>query len=336
MNGERTAKSGLAASLVEVSETRIVCRRPLGLRIGMGIVALVLGAMCLALFGFFWPTPGAFAERLPADSVSQIASFLLVPLLGLFGPTALFLYFAGPADLIVDTDRRTYRFRRGFPLLAAWREGPLDDIADLRVGRLSERSSQLLLDWKNTEATPWTFGDGPVSSRRPVQMAVSQDTGMLRQEAQRLVSRLDIPLAGNAPALHEARRRTQTLLVLIPAVLFFLLSGLPPLLVNHALASEGQDVRGTVTGMRGGKGYSIRYTYLAAGKQFQGRASVPWPVYASLTLGGPVPVRYLPSYPHTSTVEGARSDDRADLLPLLVGVLLPLLVLIALRSKKSG
>lgn len=325
----------------EVTESKVTCRKSIALRVGMGLFGMLLGGMCVSLFFLFWPAPGSLADRSPADVLDQTAPFLLVPFLGLCVPTALFLYTAGPEDLIVDTDRRTYRFRRGFPLLASWQSGPLEDIAGLRVKTVKSNSTtqsssatknkstasyQLVLDWKNTEAAPWSLGDGGVSSRRPVQMAVSRDANQVHGEARRLASRFGVPLEKTAPVWDEVRSRTRTRLVLVPVILFFTLMGLPPLLVEHALDTQGQTAKGRVTALRHVKGYSVRYTYPVGARVFHGRASVPGSTFSSLEVGGLVSVRYLPAYPHTSTVAGVRSGG--DLFPalLLAGLLLVLFV----------
>ncbi len=324
-------------NMLEVTPTRISCRRPRGLRIGIGIVGLLFGAMCLSLFGFFWPATGAPAERSPADILSQFVPVLLVPLLGLCGPVALFLHYAGPADLILDTNQRTYRFRRGFPLLAGWKTGPLEDIAGLRVDTVRRRSNaayQLMLDWKNTQASPWTLGNGPVANRSPVQMSTSRNPSVLRQEAQRLAQQIGIPLQESKPVWEQTRSRAQRRLILIPVVLFFVLSGLPPLLVHRALQSQGRSTKGVVTALRHGKGYSVRYAYQVGGLSFQGRASVTRPFYEALDVGSPVTVSYLPAYPHTSMVAGSQGTNSSALL-LIYGGVLAALVRVSTRRQQG-
>jgi len=327
----------MSRAAFEVTDSKITCHRPLGLRVGLGFFGVLIGAMCLSLVYLLWPPPGSLADRSPADVLSQTMPFLLVPLLGLCGPTALFLYFAGPADLIVDTNKRTYRFRRGFPLLASWQSGPLEDIADLRVSTVNNKSAtsyQLMLDWRNTQAGPWSLGNGIVSSRRPVQMMFSRDAGRVRDEARRLASRLGVPLQEAAPVWDQVRIRANIRLVLGPVILFFILAGLPPLLVGHALETQGQPATGTVVALHRGKGYSARYSYQVNGHVFTGRASLPWSTYSSLEVGGPLPVHYLPAYPHTSAVVGAQSGG-STALPLMLGGLALLLVLVFGRTPRN-
>lgn len=228
----------MSITTLEVTETKVSCRRPIGFRVGIGLLGVFLGAMCLYLFYSFWPSPSSLADRSPADVLSQSLYFLLIPLAGLCGPTALFLYTAGPDELVIDTSQRTYRFRRGFPLLASWQSGSLEDLAGLRVKTAKNKSTtfyQIMLDWKNTQASLWTLGDGAVSSRRPFQMMFSQDAGCVRDEAQRLASRLGVPLQENTPVWDEVRRRTSRRLVLVPVFFFFLIMGLPPLIAVHSL-----------------------------------------------------------------------------------------------------
>ncbi len=321
-------------NMVEVTDTRVSCRRPVGLRIGMGVAGGVFGVLCLALLVWIWPAPATLAQRSPADILSRLAPTVGVPLVGLCFPTLYFLYLAGPEDLILDTVRRTYRFRRGFPLLASWKEGPLDHIAGLRVKTLSSKSSgsksgsssQVLLDWKNTQATPWSLGDGAVASRRPVALSTSRDAGRLRQEAQDLARRLGVAWEERVPAPERARKRAQSLLVLVPLLSFLLLNGLPPLLVARALDSQGQTTAGTVTSLRHGKGYSASYTYQVGDHTFDGRASLSASAYEALEFGGSITVSYLPAYPHTSTLAGAQTTRPAPLF-LVYGALLVGLVL---------
>ena len=323
---------------MEVTETRISCRRPPGLRIGLGVPGLLFGAACAGLLIYAWPSAASLAQRSPADVLCQIVPILLVPIVGLFFPTGLFLYIAGPADLILDTAQRRYRFRRGFPLLASWQEGPLDDIAGLRVHALSSRSGasyQLMLDWKNTQAAFWTLGDGAVAGRRPVQLEVSRDMTRLRQDAQKLAQRLGVPVEERMPAGEHSRRKAQRLLILGPVLLFFLLYGLPPLLVNQALQSQGQTTSGMVTALRHGKGYSVRYTYSVEGRSFDGHVSVPRVFYDTMDVGSPVTVSHLPTYPHTSTLTGAQNSRNGTLF-LLYGGVFAVLILWTSRSRQAA
>lgn len=316
-------------NMVEVTDTRVSCRRPAGLRIGVGVAGGVFGAVCLALLVWIWPSPAALADRAPADILARLAPTVGVPLLGLCFPTVYFLYLAGPADLILDTGRRTYRFRRGFPLLSSWQEGPLDHIAGLRVKALSSKagsSFQVLLDWKNTAAAPLSLGDGAVASRRPVALSVSRDADRLRQEAQDLAQRLGVAWEERVPAPERARKRAQSLLVLVPMLSFLLLNGLPPLLMDHALESQGQTTTGTVTDLHHGKGYSARYTYRAGGRTFDGRASLSASAYEAVELGGPITVSYLPAYPHTSALVSAQTTRTAPLFLVYGGLLVGLVL----------
>ncbi len=315
----------MSLTTLEVTETKVSCRRSTGLRISSGLLGMILSVLGLYLFYAFWPPPGSLADRSPADILSQSVYFLLVPLAGLCGPTALFLYSAGLANLVVDTSQRTYQFRRGFPLLASWQSGSLEDVADLRVKTVKNKSTtsyQMMLDWKNTHATPWTLGDGPVASRRPFQMMSSQDAGCVHDEARRMAALLGVPLQENMLVWDEIRSRTSRRLVLMPVFLFFLLVGLPPLILVHSLETEGQPAKGTVTVLRAGKGAFVHYTYPVGARVFMGRASVPWSLYYSLMVGGPVTVRYLPTYPHTSTVVGVRGADVSGPALLMAGLLL--------------
>ena len=320
----------MSLSAFEVTASKVICRRTIGFRVGIGSIGVLFGVMCLPLFYYFWPSPGSLADRSPADILGLPLSFLLVPLAGLCGPTAIFLYAAGPEDLIIDTVQRTYRFRRGFPLLASWQSGPLEDIAGLRVKTVQNKAgsrSLILLDWKNTRTAPWTLGDGDVSSRRPFQMLFTRDADRVRDEVQRLARRLGVPIQETEPVLEQARRRVQRRTLLVPAALFFVLLGLPPLLVGHALETEGKSVAGTVTALRTGKGRSVRYTYPVGTRVFTGRDSVPGSIYSSLEVGGPVPIHYLPSYPHTSGVIGADGGQISGPALLMAGILLAIVVL---------
>lgn len=319
----------MSLTTLEVTETKVSCHRTFSSRVGVGLMGILLGAMGLYVFYAFWPPLGSLTDRSPADILSQSLYFLLVPSAGLCGPTALFLYMAGPEDLIINTSESTYRFRRGFPLLASWQSGSLKDIAGVRVKTTKNKSTtfyQLVLDWKNTRATPWTLGDGAVSCRRPFQMMSSKDAGNMRDEAQRLAVRIGVPLQENPPIWDELRRRTSRRLVLAPVFFFFLIMGLPPLIVVHSLESEGLPAKGAVTVLRAGKGAFVHYTYPVGSRVFTGHASVPWSLYSSLEVGGSVPVRYLPAYPHTSTVVGARGTDVSGPSLLIAGIILVVLV----------
>ena len=243
----------MSRATFEATESKIYCRQSLGLQIGAGLFDILLGTMCLYLAYAFWPAPGSLSERSPADILANTMPFLLVPLLCFCGPTLLALHLAGPADLTVDLDRRTYRFRRGFPLLASWQNGPLEDIADLRVKTVKNNSTasyQLLLDWKNTQAASWTLGDGSVASRRPFQMMVSHDGGRVRDEAERIARQIGVPVQETVPVWEQARQRAQIWLVLVPVALFFALTFLAPFVISQTLKAEGQPASATVTALR--------------------------------------------------------------------------------------
>ena len=307
--------------MLEVTDSTVSYRRPRSSQSGVGFLGAILGLGCFILLYHFWSRPDLFTDKSPAD-LGQMIAIMLVPLFGLCGPTALFLYEAGPLDLSVNLSQRTYLFRRGFPFLASWQSGPLDDIADLRVKTSKNKGTtyRLMVDWKNTEVAPWSLGDGDVSSRRPVQIMFSQEPSQVRDEAQRLARLLGVPITETTPISDEVRSRAIRHLVLVPAILFFALMGLSPLLVAHELESEGQTVQGTVTELRHGKGLSVRYTYRAGTRVFQGSAGVPGSVYLPLRVGGLVPVRYLPAYPHTSKVVGSRDTEISGPALLLAGV----------------
>ena len=311
----------MSKATFEVTESKIYCRQSLGLQIGLGLFGLLFGAMCLYLVYAFWPAPGSLSERSPADILGNTMQFLLVSLLGLCFPTLLFLHYAGPADLILDLDRRTYRFRRGFPLLASWQSGPLEDIADLRVKTVtssSTTSSLLLLDWKNTQAAPWSLGDGRVASRRPFQMMVSRDAGRVRDEAEQIARKIGVPVQETVPVWEEARQRAQIWLVLVPLVLFLALTFLPPLVVEQSLKADGQPVSAKVTALRHNKSCVVRYAYRVNGRVFQGRDSVPWSVFSSLEVGSSLPISYLPAYPRTSAVVSTAASPSVSQMPFLI------------------
>ena len=325
----------MSLTVFEFTEAQVSCRRSTGLRVGSGLLSMFLGAVCLALLHAFWLYRGSLADRSPADVLSQSFYFLILPLFVLCGPTAFFLYFAGPADLVVDASQRTYRFRRGFPLLAAWQSGSLEDIAGLRIITVERRSTflyQMMLDWKNTRAAPWTPGDGAVSSRRPFQMMSSEAQSCVQDEARRLAARLGVPLQEDAPIWDAIRSRTSCRLVPMFGFLFFILIGLPRLIVAYSLGTEGQPAKGTVA-LRDGDGDIIRYTYSVGGRAFTGHAPMPWSLYSSLAVGDLVSVRYLPAHPHTSTIIGAADAGGPALL--MAGLLLVVFAVPSRRPRRQ-
>ena len=320
--------------MLEVTASTVSYHRPISSRTGIGLLGVIIGAGCLCLLYHFYSRPDLFRDRSPAD-LGQIIAILLVPLFGLCGPTAIFLYEAGPLDLVINLSQRTYRFRRGFPLLASWQSGPLNDIADLRVETSKNKGTtyRTMLDWKNTKIIPWSLGDGAVSSRRSVQIMFSHEASQVHDEAQRLARLIDVPVTEIAPIWEEARRRDSIPFVLVPVILFLALTGLSPLLVAHELKTQGQTVQGRVMELRDGKGLSVRYTYQAGAHSFRGGVGVPASVYFSLKAGGPVSVRYLPAYPNTSTVVGARDSASSGPALLLAGICV--FVLVASRASRS-
>ncbi len=314
--------------MLEVTESTISYHRPLTSRTGVGGMGIFLGILSLTLLVLMCPRLGLIADCSPAELIQQAALFM-VPLAGLFGPAALFLYEAGPCDLVINTTQRTYRFRRGFPFLAFWQSGPLDDIAALRVktSKNNAATSRILLNWKNTQVGAWTLGNGPVSCRRPVEIMVSQKSVEVRAEANRLALRLGVPVNDLEPEWDEKRRRALRYPVLVPAIFFCFLMGLSPLLVAQSLQTDGRATTGTVTELRHGKGLSVRYTYHAGPRVFDGSAGLPPSIYGTLRTGGPVLVRYLPAYPHTSKVVGSRDADDSPMMLAAAAFLVVLLLL---------
>jgi hypothetical protein len=304
-------------SSVEFTQTRIICKRPLGTRITSGVIAVLFGALCLWPAHYFWPKPAAIVDRSPADILSQFVPILFFPLACLCSLFPYFLSCAGPSELILDTDRRTYRFRRGFPFLAFWRSGPLEDIAGVQirtVGRESGTESirgdrspayELLLHWRITKGSPWSFLNGHVHSRRPVQLSLSPDLSALRLEAERIAGRITTAVLEQVPSLERERVRAQRLLLLIPVCLYLFLSAVPPLLVSRALDSQGRTVAGVVTDMRHGRdsqAYTVLYSYRVSRHMFQGKSHVSETDYEMMNVGSAVSIRYLPTYPCTSTI----------------------------------
>jgi hypothetical protein len=132
------------AFLVRRDEEAIVFRRPIFLRLLIGGVALLFAAMTLALL--------AIIKEATPDLRLVLCGIALIP--GLF--MIWFLYMAGPCELYIDLKQRTFRYRRGLPLLTKTSRGTIDQFASLAVQSIVYYSygtrmpeSRLYLVWKH-------------------------------------------------------------------------------------------------------------------------------------------------------------------------------------------
>lgn len=107
-------------------------RRP-GDRIcwAMMSVWIILGV----LFQYGLGIIDAVQHHKPVPDWAYFALFIGVLMGGGFG--GLLLYWAGPCDLILDRDRRTYRFLSGWPLFPRVQTGPWEDMAGVSVRRIA-------------------------------------------------------------------------------------------------------------------------------------------------------------------------------------------------------
>jgi hypothetical protein len=148
-----TVKPFKNAYLAKWDDDEVIFRRPLYVRIGAALCAVLLATLPIILIWATVTDQSASNRRDP----TTLAMLLFVSVVLITGLVCS-LYGTGPCSLLVNLRRRTYRFQEGFPLLATVTEGPLEDIACLYPKSVYRVGFCIFLKWKNPRRINALFG----------------------------------------------------------------------------------------------------------------------------------------------------------------------------------
>lgn len=303
----------------------------------------MFGSLAMVMF----PSKQYMYARSPLEIASR-GSFGLFLLAGLL-PILVFLYAAGPDDLILDLKCRTYRFRRGFPWQRKWWEGSFDDIECLYTKEYQGKnltSYQMLLGWKGTGGDDrFALGDGDLQHRKDVLLGSTPGMTEAFEQIKPIAVRMDVPAENGLQPERKARneRSAQRLsnrifpLIFGTMTLFILLMSGPDLLVERLLRSQGHSTPGTITAKHyGSHSTSVGFRYTVKNVPYTITNHIPAGADANVNVGDSVTVTYLPDYPRTARISQSNEGREArgwlavSGITLLIGLLIPLL-----NSKKG-
>jgi hypothetical protein len=286
----------------------------------------LIGGLFASLPIMLFPTQRWITDRSPLEIIPRVALLSLIALFGVF-MVLLCLYGAGPEDLILDLRTRTYRFRRGFPLLARWQTGPFSDIDTLYIRRQATKGGvfyRLMMGWSGRgRKSFFPLGDGPLESRKGVLLKSGSSLPDMEGEMRAISTTLGIPAedlnAGtDGLSAEQTRKRSVSIMLWSVAVAFLLLlmiSG-PDLLIQQQLDTQGKVAYGTVTDFLSNKNSRIAVTYqIADGRTFRGSDRVTRRAFDNMRIGAPIHVIYLPDYPKTCRTDFS-DEKRSSLLTL--------------------
>lgn len=332
--------------LVVSSEREIVYRKPLATRVYSGAMALLI------IPGLAYMTPiarmfhrQAWQDMAPVEILGRgaIVTYLLL----LWLVPLLLWYMAGPEEIMVDLLTRSYRFRRGFPLLAKWQSGMIDDIRCLYTKVFKRRNNRLsyhtLLAWKSDDnRSPFLLGDGDVRQRNDVLLGIAKSPEAAMQQIASVAAALNVPAEDGAlpenwerNSLYRRRqRRVIKRIVLIALMLMLLLLSAPDAIIGQMLQARGRPTMGTVIDRQRGKQNLIKVEYQAEGKTYQIKDKITDVVYEQTPAGTRVNLLYLPDYPHTArtTVSNAAFYGRA-MLGLWIALSLFAIIALSLAAR---
>ncbi len=138
-----TRKPLFTSWLVRFDEDEAVFRRPFAERLFCGLLALG-SAFLLGSFVVF-----AYHQRASGQNMLPLGLIMF------FVIVSIFAFGAGPKEMRFDFQRRRWKLRTGFPLLAWIRTGSFDEIASISVW--NTRFVGLAVKWKNVKRDEFTF-----------------------------------------------------------------------------------------------------------------------------------------------------------------------------------
>ena len=314
---------------LKVTDSQIVYQREMRIRWFCGIATVFIAALFASIPVMTAPGSTWFQERSPLEILAYLAFPLFISLCGL-AIVVTGLYGAGPEDLMVDLTTRTYRFRRGFPLLARWQDGTLEDIEAIYVRKFQNKSATVywvMLAWKGQGRQTWfPIGDGRLETRKDVTLCSSKTGEEANTDAQRLAAKLGVSteFAGserygrNPEQVQKFSNGAVVIAAGIAFLILLLLSG-PELLAQYQLDVQGQTTQGKIVERRSGKYSHIKVAYTVNARVFKNNDDVKYTDYENLPLNGSVQVTYLPTYPKTSRTQFSNKRHRSALMLILYG-----------------
>lgn len=326
--------------LYNISASEIIHRRPMGARLFVGIFGLLMVAGGVWIAAYFWPRPEQSYARLPLEVWSRAGFGIGLAAMSLF-MDILFLYTAGPDDLILDLITRRYRFRRGFPLLARWQTGSLDDIECLYVKRVQNKSSvtyQTILAWKGQgEERFLLLGDGALATRKNVWLGSEKSEESAMETARQLAERIGVPALDCATARNHfgtnaGKQGTVALVGLILLMMILLLPFVPRLYIERLLDAQGRTTIGTVVEKEYNKSATVRFVYRVNGVEYRSSDQVQRKQANLLSMGDPIQITYLPDYPRTCRTPLSNKLRQAYAILITNGITLALIPIMSLYA----
>ncbi len=157
------------AYFYRVSPGELAFRKPFEMRAVLGAFGLISVATP------FWVGIEAWKQQ-DGNACAMLPFFAAL----CFGFGALFFSLAGPADLYLDMERRTYRLVRGWPFLARTRSGTWEDFWGVWVGRTSGSQTAYLV------GVTWWGGGGSVTLGR------FENKSSAERFAEEMMSKMDL------------------------------------------------------------------------------------------------------------------------------------------------
>ena len=281
---------------------RVVIARPAFERwtgLGLALLLLPVGTiLVVAVLG----SPGGAVN--PAERWGQWG-MLGIGMSAVFGLGLFGLAISGPDRLEIDPKSRTYRHRRGLPLLARLDEGDLDDFAGLFVRPVVGQPNRGVAAYRLVLAPRR-------EDRANVLLGGDLDEEAANARLSRLATETRLPIdpAIASDARHEARKaRSVRLWGWIAAVGFalfgsgLLLQSIPALLADRAIDARGVVAPGTVRSVSRGRTSTVSYDFGVGNQKIRGQTTIDGHFAEILSPGDPIEVRYLPEDPRFNRSE---------------------------------
>jgi hypothetical protein len=314
--------------LISSNNNQIVYGRTSGSRWFSGIAAPCILALFTSLPLMLWSHLPWSVGHSPLELAQPLGLLLLMETCGIAISLTGF-YGAGPEDLILDLTTRTYRFRRGFPLLAHWKTGPFSDFAGVELRtRVNKKLVfyRVVLTWRDTSGgNPSALSKFLQQLFKEVQIFATQSEAEATRELNTAAERLSLPIVSdtNGQAIPEQIQSRSIRMTVIGIVIAALLLGVlaaPPLVLQLQLDAQGKATTGTVTQARFGSKHSfLDFTYSVDGRTLHGEDDITRATAMAVGTGDSVDVTYLPNYPKTCRTNYSNTKHESVLFLSLYG-----------------
>lgn len=311
---------------VEFSEERVVYKKGKALQTLSLLTGFFLG---LGSLYFIY----AFTQRsLSAQGIHPLQSLPSLSLIGFFffggiSVATFMLYGAGPDELVILPKSHSYRFKRGFPLLAPLHQGSWSDFHCLYIMIKKNKNGtfyHLYLGWNGEGYRMQSlFGDGSLSQRRDILLSGGNKLEVVQQEAEELSTLLGKPiLPTENPRVEQFtafQKRMLSPLFNGVLVLLLLMVSLPPmgeLYLLRQLEQCGVKTQGTIIDKESGENSNIYLSYWVNGFPYKRSDPVLTSDLSSIRIGDTCEVTYLPEYPRTmiTPYSNSRRENGAKLI----------------------